>query len=311
MSDPSSKPLLIIAGPTGVGKSAVALELARATGAGILSADSMQVYRGMAIGTAQPTAAEQAEVPHFLVGHVEPGEEYHVARFVEEANIILEHESAAGRSVIVAGGTGLFLRHLVHGIFQGAPRNMEIRERLKRELEDEGYEALRARLHAVDPEREAEINPNDAVRVMRALEVYEITGVPMSEHHRRDQEQRQSRNVRYVVLRRPRPAMMERIERRVDVMIAEGWVDEAARLMQRDLPDDSQACKALGYRELFRHLRGEWSLEEAIAEIKKQTRRFAKRQLTWFRGVPEAEWIDIEERSASDVARILQQSDRS
>ena len=298
--------LLILAGPTGVGKSAVAMELARAAGAGILSADSMQVYRGMEIGTAQPTPEERAEVPHFLAGHVEPGEEYHVARFVEEASAVLDREQVAGRPVIVAGGTGLFLRHLIQGIIQGAPRSDAVRGQLKRELDETGLEALRARLRAVDPERDAQINPNDAVRVMRALEVFEITGVPMSEHHRRDREQRRSRPVRYVVLTRPLDRLTVRIEGRIEAMMDAGWAEEARRLMERGLPEESQACKALGYRELFRLLRGEWTRDEAIAEIKKHTRRFAKRQLTWFRAVQDAEWIAIEGREPAEIARILE-----
>ncbi len=294
--------LLIVAGPTAVGKSAVAFGIARRTGAGILSADSMQVYRGMEIGTAQPTAEERVAVPHFLVGHVEPGEPYNVGTFVREAGGILDREAAAGRPVIVCGGTGLFLRHLVHGIFEGAPGDPAVRARIEAELRESGLDALRERLRAVDPVREAEIGPNDAVRVVRAIEVYETTGVPMSEHHARDAATRTARPVRYVVIHRPRAEIMRRIDERVDRMIGAGWIEEARALMLRGLPEESQACKALGYRELFRHLRGEAGLDETVAEIKRATRAFAKRQLTWFRGVSEAEWIDAEDGEA--IARL-------
>lgn len=295
MSAPApNNPLPIIAGPTAAGKSAMALELAERMGAGILSADSMQVYRGLEIGTAQPSAAERARVRHFLVGHVEPDELYDVARFVNEANAVIAQESAAGRPVIVCGGTGLFLKHLIHGIFADAPRDEAVRAWLQEELDRHGQVALRARLRAVDPVREAEINPNDTMRLIRALEVYEVTGIPMSEHHARDKETRRPRDVRYVVLDRPREVLNARIDHRVDAMIQAGWIAEAERLMARGLPETCQACKALGYRELFGHLRGEWTLEEAVDEIKKQTRRFAKRQRTWFRAVPEAQWVDIE-----------------
>lgn len=298
-------PLLVIAGPTGVGKSAIALEVARCTGAGILSADSMQVYRGMEIGTAQPSPEERAAVPHFLVGHVGPGEEYHVARFVREASEVISRERAAGRPIVVCGGTGLFLRHLIDGIVEGAPRSPEVRARLEAELLERGLDFLRERLRAVDPKRDSEINVNDAVRVMRALEVFETTGVPMSELHARDAATRKSRPARYVVVDRPRAELAARIEARIDAMMAAGWLDEARRLMALGLPDTSQACKALGYRELFRVLRGEWTQEQAVAEIKKLTRNFAKRQMTWFRGVEGAEWRSPGPELAADLSRTV------
>lgn len=277
--------LLIIAGPTAVGKSALTMEHALEKGAGILSADSMQVYRGMEIGTAQPSAEERAAVPHFLVGHVEPGEEYHVARFVREAEEVLAREQAAGRPVIVCGGTGLFIRHLLLGIFEGAPRSPDIRARIEEMIARDGLEAARAQLRKVDPKREAQIGPNDAVRIVRALEVYEVTGRPMSEHLVEDAANRRARPAHVLILTRPREVMNARIEQRVDAMLAAGWLEEARHLMQRGLPPTSQACKALGYRELFRVLRHDLTLSQARDEIIKQTRRFARRQMTWFRGM--------------------------
>ncbi len=277
--------LLIIAGPTAVGKTALAMERARELGAGILSADSMQVYRGMEIGTAQPSAEERAAVPHFLVGHVDPGEEYHVARFVREAEEVLARESAAGRPVIVCGGTGLFIKHLLLGIFEGAPRSPDIRARIEEMIAREGLDAARARLREVDPVREAQISPNDSVRIVRALEVYEITGRPMSELLAEDAANRRPRPAQILILTRPLHEMSARIEKRVDAMLAAGWLEEARQLLQRGLPSTSQACKALGYRELFRVLRHDLTLDQARDEIIKQTRRFAKRQMTWFRGM--------------------------
>jgi len=288
------EPLLIIAGPTAVGKSATAMAKARGMGAGILSADSMQVYRGLEIGTAQPTAQERAEVPHFLVGHVEAGEEYHVARFVREAEEVLATEQAAGRRVIVCGGTGLFIKHLLQGIFQGAPRNPEVRARIEQQIVEQGLDAVRARLREVDPRREAEIGPNDAVRIVRALEVYEVTGLPMSDHLARDAANRRQRPARLTILTRDRQEMDARIEARVDAMLAAGWLEEARWLMDKGLPDTSQACKALGYRELFRVLRGEWPMDQAREEIIKQTRQFSKRQMTWFRGMAKDPELNIE-----------------
>lgn len=299
-------PLRILAGPTAAGKSALAAALAARRGGSVLSADSMQVYRGLPVGTAQPSEAERLGVPHHLVGHVEPGEEYHVARFVSEARAILDEEERNGRPVVVCGGTGLFLRHLVEGIFEGAPRDPVVRERLEEEYRREGLDAMRERLRSVDPVREAEINPNDWVRVLRALEVFETTGVPMSEHHARDVEQRTLHPACYLVLDVPRKELNARIERRVDAMLDAGWLEEARWLLERGLPDSSQACKALGYRELFGVLRGERTLEEAREEIKQRTRRFAKRQLTWFRGVRIAEWVSTEGKSPDELIEEIE-----
>jgi len=201
----------------------------------------------------------------------------------------------------------LFLRHLVEGIFAGAPRDPAVRDRLEAEWRAGGLEPLRERLRLVDPVREAEINPNDAMRVIRALEVFETTGAPMSEHHRRDAVARRVRQAIYVVVHRPRPILRERINRRVDVMLRDGWLEEARALLDRGLPPDTQAFKAHGYRELFRVLRGEMRLDEAADEIRRQVRRYSKRQLTWFRAVKGARWLDLEGMGTPEAAcRVLE-----
>jgi len=259
----------------------------------------------MEVGTAQPTEAERDRVAHHLVGHIEPGNDYNVARFVDEANAILEAEQKRGKPLIIVGGTGLFLRHLIEGIFPGAPRDLEIRKRLEAEHEAIGHAAMREKLRIIDPKREAEISPNDAVRVIRALEVYEATGVPMSQHHERDLETRKSKPHRYFVINRPREILYSRIEARVDEMLSAGWLEEAESLLARNLPESTQAYRALGYRPLFQVIRGELSLEAATEEIKKRTRQFARRQLTWFRGVQSAEWLEIEEMARDEAVALL------
>jgi len=301
MTDSHAQPLRIIAGPTASGKSALALEIAERRGAWIVSADSMQVYRGVPIGTAQPTPAELARAPHHLVGHVAPGEDYNVARFVAEARAVIAEANSHGRPVIVAGGTGLFLKHLVEGIFEGAPRDSAVRERLEAELATEGLEPLRARLREVDPAREAQINPNDSMRVVRALEVFETTGVPMSKHLAADAERRVIPPNHYIVLDRPREELYTRINDRVGRMLDAGWLDEARALLQTGIPEDSQVCKALGYRELFRVVRGEWNTTEAAEEIRKLTRNFARRQLSWYRGVQYARFVSTDGKTDDKI----------
>lgn len=286
------EPLLFLTGPTATGKSAIALEAAERLGASILSADSQQVYRGMEIGTAQPTAADRARVRHHLAGHADPSEDYQVARFVREAEAVLAEEGAAGRPVVVCGGTGLFLKHLAQGLFKGPPAVPEIRARLEEELARDGLDALRARLRAVDPVREVQINANDAMRVMRALEVYEATGVPMSEHHRRDAERRRPRRAIHVVLDRPVRELDERIARRVDAQIEAGWLDEARALLDAGHPPALRAFKAHGYRELFRVLDGAMGMDEAKEAIARQVRAYSRRQRTWHRGVSDAQWVE-------------------
>ncbi|MEQ8820393.1 MAG: tRNA (adenosine(37)-N6)-dimethylallyltransferase MiaA [Sumerlaeia bacterium] len=299
---PSNTPLRILAGPTAAGKTALAVDLAQATGRVVLSTDSMQVYRGMAIGTAQPTLEELAAAPHRLIACAEPGEEFHAGRFVSEAEAILSREPA-----LVVGGTGMWIRALIDGLLEGAPRDEAVRARLEGELAREGLDTLRERLRLLDPEREAAINPNDALRVLRALEVIELTGRPMSALMAEGRAARPPHPARIVVLTRPRPVLNARIEARVDAMLAGGWIEEARALMEAGLSEDSQAAKALGYRHLFAHLRGEIGITEAADLIKRDTRRFAKRQMTWFRAWKDAAWVDLEDCEGEEVLRKVRE----
>lgn len=289
-------PVFMLAGATATGKSSVALALAKRLGASILSADSMQVYRGMEIGTAQPTVIEQTEVPHHLVGTVAPDDDYNVARFLADSSVILEAEWEAKRPVIVCGGTGLFLKHLIEGLAGVAPCDPEIREELESWLEAEGLEPLRIELRRVDPVRDSEILANDPVRVVRALEIFRATGKPMSQWHEEDQQLRQLRRHDYIVLSRPKEILNERIHQRIDQMIAQGWVGEVERLLV-NYPSTTRCFRALGYSQLIQVLAGERSLPDAVEEIKTKTRQFAKRQRTWFRGIDWATVFDLEQEA--------------
>jgi tRNA dimethylallyltransferase len=288
-------PLLILAGPTGVGKSDLALAVARRWGGAIVSADSMQVYRGLAIGTAQPSAGELAEIPHRLVGHVDPTEPYDAARFVAEAEEAVAELRDADLIPLIVGGTGMYLKSLTEGLFEGPSRDPETRRRLHAEAEASGPEALHERLAAVDPEAAARIMPRDTMRIVRALEVFETTGRPLSAWHADSRREGPRHVARYVIVTRDREDLYHRIDTRVRRMLDAGWVDEVRGLLRDGVSETAPAFRALGYREILAHLRGELAgvgLEPAIAQT---SRKYAKRQLTWFRAVKDAEWIDLTE----------------
>lgn len=287
-------PVFILAGATATGKSGVAFELAQRLSASVLSADSMQVYRGMEIGTAQPTTHEQTVVPHHLVGCVAPDDDYNVARFLADSNRILLDAWKAQKPVIVCGGTGLFLKHLIEGLAGVAPVDPRLRQELERWLKAEGLEALREELRRVDPRRDAEILANDPVRVVRALEIFRATGKPMSQWHELDQEQRVIRPHDYVVLSRPKEILNERIHQRIDQMLEQGWLAEVEQLLAT-YPPETRCFRALGYSQLIQVLQGQVALEAAVEEIKTKTRQFAKRQRTWFRGISQAHVVDLEQ----------------
>lgn len=302
--DVTRDPLLVVTGPTATGKTSFAIELAERLGAEILSCDSQQVYAGMEVGTAQPTSEECARVRHHLFGFVDPAEHYEVARYVRDAGPVLDRLAATGKPAIACGGTGLFIRHLLHGIFRGAPRDEAVRAELEARLAAEGLEALRAELRSVDPARDAQINPNDSVRVVRALEVYRVTGTPMSEHHRRDAAARATRPHAYLVVDRDRDHLARRIESRTATMLDGGWIEETEALAARGLDESTKALKAHGYREILRYLRGELSRADVVAEINRQVRAYSKRQRTWHRAVESARWINLDAMSHRDALAL-------
>ena len=290
-----SKPLVpSLMGATGSGKTAVAIQAARLAGLEILSADSRQVYRGFRVGTAMPTDAERATVPHHLIDFVDPRATYSAAEFGRDARAAADEVRTRGQRPFLVGGSGLYLRAAERGLFEGPPADREVREALTREAETEGAGALHARLAAVDPTAARRLAPEDRVRVVRALEVHALTGVPLTEHHRRHREQEiDVRPLRFGLDWEP-AALRERLEERLDTMIESGWEDEVRDLLEAGVPPDAPAFGALGYREVLAVVRGELPREAARERIRIATRRFAKRQRTWFRAVENVTWLRIE-----------------
>jgi tRNA dimethylallyltransferase len=282
--------LVVIVGPTASGKTRLAIDLARRVDGEVVSADSQQVYVGMDIGTGKATADERAEVPHHLLDVIRPDEEMTAARFAALADAALAGIAARGRPAIVCGGTGLYVRILLYGIFDAPPADPALRAALAAEP----VGALHARLAAIDPEAAARILPGDARRIIRALEVHALTGVPISEHQRRHDFRTLPPRypARLVGLAPPRDALHARIDARVEAMIAAGFVDEVRALRAAGCLPPLRSQQAIGYAELHAHLDGALALPAAIEQIQRNTRRYARRQLVWYRSDPRVTWTE-------------------
>ena len=286
------RPLVILTGPTAAGKTALSIALARRFDGEIISADSMQVYRGMDIGSAKIRPEEMQGVPHHLIDIREPEEAFSVADFVEEARRAAEGIYARGHLPILVGGTGFYIQAFLKNIdFSEGEEDPALRAQLSALAEKEGAEALHARLRAVDPAAAEAIHANNRKRVIRALEYYALTGRRISESNEEQKEKDSPYNYLYFVLDLPREELYARIDARVDQMMAEGLPDEVRALKARGLTQTDLSMQGLGYRQLLDHLDGLCSLEEAVTRIKTETRHFAKRQLTWFRREKDVVWI--------------------
>jgi len=286
--------LLAIVGPTATSKTEVGILLAEMLGGEIISADSMQVYRGLDIGTAKPTAEQRRRVPHHLIDIIDPDQPFSVAAYQELADQALDDIAGRGKLPVLVGGSGLYVRAMVGGLdLPVAPPDPELRRRLEEEGRRRGGEALHARLVSVDPVAAKRIHPHNTRRVIRALEVYEQTGRPISQWWRLDDERKERYNARQFGLTVPRAELYQRIEERVDRMLSDGLVEEVSRLLGQGYGEDLVSMKGLGYAQVVEHLRGEVSLEEAVRRLKRDTRRFAKRQLTWFGADRRVEWVDV------------------
>lgn len=289
-------PLLVILGPTASGKTDVALTVAREVGAEILSVDSMQVYRGMDVGTAKPNMVERAGVPHHLLDVVAPGEPFTVARFVELADGVIADAARRGVPLVATGGTPLYYKALFEGLFEGPAADDAVRGRLRHLPNDELYR----RLLEVDPAAAARIHRNDQRRLIRALEVHELTGQPISsfQTHWIDPVRRHAAT--WVGLDLDRDVLNRRINARVKAMVAGGWVEEVRRLLGAG-PLSQTAAEATGYREIIDQLEGKTSLDEAVEQIKIATRQLARRQMKWFRRFPDVQWLGGD-RPAQEIA---------
>ncbi len=302
----------LLIGCTAVGKTEVALRLAERHDAEIVSVDSMQVYRRMDIGTAKPTTEERRRVPHHLIDVVEPSESFSAARFVALADAAIADVAARGKRVWVVGGTALYVKALMEGLFEGPPSDPVFRERFRARLAELGAPALHAELTAVDPQAAQRIHPNDARRIERALEVHHLTGVPISELQRQWDQGRTRYDCRTFVLTRGREDLNRRINARVRQMFEAGLLDEVRRLLAEPAPLSEQARQALGYAEVIEHLGGGPDLDRTVEQIKIHTRRFAKSQRTWFRSFRDARRVEVEPDTNVDtvVAAIDEELER-
>ncbi len=295
-----------LTGPTAAGKTGVGLELAELVGAEIISLDSMAIYRGMNIGTAKPTAEQRSRVPHHLLDLLDPTDEFSLSQYVEAAHAKIAEIRGRGREPLFVGGTPLYLKAMLRGIFQGPPADWEFRREVEAEIERVGLEPLRERLAQVDPLSAAKLHPHDKRRIIRALEVYRLTGQPISHRQTQFDEDHPAESCKVFVLDWPRSQLHQRINVRVDRMFANGFVDEVRGLLQVFGQLSRTASQAVGYREVIAHLRGERDLPETIEQVKVRTRQFARRQETWFRSLGECRRVPQQEGVApAEIARQI------
>lgn len=298
--------IVIICGPTGAGKTAAGVALAGRAGGEIVSADSQQVWRGFDVGTAKPSREERSAVPHHLIDIADPSERFDAARFVELADAAIDDIAKRGRTPFVVGGTGMYLRMLVHGICGAPPRDPEIRGAIEQRVEQEGIRSAYDELRRIDPEAAATIAPGDRTRIVRALEIHRVTGQPASALRGQHGFGERRYDALMIGLTLDRAELYRRIEERVDRMIAAGLVDEVRALLAKH-GANRQPFAAVGYKEVVAHLEGEAGLDESIRLIKQHTRNFAKRQLTWFRADPSIRWFHPTDLAAmeSEIRRFL------
>jgi tRNA dimethylallyltransferase len=297
-------PVVIICGPTGVGKTRLAAKLAPWLPVEVVSADSRQLYRGMDIGTGKPTREEREAVPHHLLDLVNPDEPYHAARFLSDAEQAISAISQRGSLPLVVGGTGLYIRALLRGLVPAPPADPRVREALREVAERDGAHALHARLQTVDPVAAKRIHPRDGVRIIRALEIYTLTGRPhgLPTHWH---TARQPSHVLMIGLTMDREALYRSLEARVDQMIADGLAHEVRSLLRAGYSESLSSMRGIGYHHLAMAFRGQWSMEDAIRMMKRDTKRYAKRQWTWFQREPGIRWLQADAPNLDLSARTM------
>ena len=308
----TKKPMIVLSGPTAVGKTALSIELAKKVNGAVISADSMQVYKYMDIGSAKIMPEEMEGVKHYLIDELLPEEEFNIVRFQSMAKAALEEIYAKGQIPIIAGGTGFYIQALLYDIdFNQQDADEAYRKELEEYANTYGNDALHARLKEIDPVSAEKIHANNVKRVIRALEYYKLTGNPISEHNEAELQKQSPYNFAYFVLTDERENLYKRIEKRVDIMMDQGLLEEVQRLKNMGYHRQMVSMQGLGYKEILDYLDGKCTLDEAVATIKLETRHFAKRQLTWFRRERDVLWLDkskynYDENSVlNEMCRIL------
>ncbi len=274
--------IIVLAGPTGVGKTELSLAIAERFKAEIISMDSMQIYRHMDIGTAKPTLAERSRIRHHLVDYVEPDEIYHVSRFVSDARQAIADISSRGHLPMLVGGTGLYMRGLLEGVFELPDIPDKVRAQVRHDLQEQGNAKMYQELMACDPETAARIHQNDSQRLARGLEIFRATAIPWTEHLSRQQQNAAEFEVLKIGLRRNRDELYQRINARVGMMIDQGLLAEVENLLSMGFGPELGPMQSIGYRHMVQFIQGEWSWQEALTFLARDTRHYAKRQFTWF-----------------------------
>ena len=299
----TKQPLIILSGPTAVGKTALSIELAKRINGAIISADSMQVYKYMDIGSAKIMPEEMDGVKHYLIDELNPEDEFNIVVFQQKAKAALAEIYANGQIPIVAGGTGFYIQALLYDIdFDAQDSNEEFRAELEKIAKEQGNEVLHERLKEIDPVSAEKIHANNVKRVIRALEFYHLTGKPISEHNETEQQKESPYNFAYFVLTDDRTNLYNRIDLRVDIMLEKGLVDEVQKLKNMGYHRDMVSMQGLGYKEILDYLDGKCTLDEAVYVLKRETRHFAKRQLTWFRRERDVIWFDKQKYDYNEFA---------
>lgn len=306
------KPVVVIVGPTAVGKSRVAVEVAKVFETEVLTADSRQVYRGMDVGTDKPALEERQGIPHRLIDLVDPDESFNAGLYRRQAIDEIERLYRDCRLPLVVGGTGLYVRTLLKGLCDAPQADPIMRASLRREAEDQGYDRLYAKLMHVDPVVAARLHPRDESKIIRALEVYQLSGRRMSEFQEEHGFAERPFSALIIGLNRDRDVLYRRIEERIDWQLAHGLIEETQQLLAQGYQRDSAAMKGLGYRQVSEHLAGEYDLVEMVRRFKRDTRHFSKRQMTWFRKEPGMQWLTIEDSESAEytAARVIEQVDQ-
>jgi tRNA dimethylallyltransferase len=301
------KPVVVLVGPTAIGKSQVAIEMAKEMGTEVLTADSRQVYRGMDIGTDKPTIAERQGIPHQLIDLVDPDQLFNVGDFRRHAVQEIDRLHQQGKIPLIAGGTGLYIRAVLRGLWSGPAADWTFRNRLTQEAKEKGEWFLYQELKKVDPQLAQQLHPRDHVKIQRGLEVFHLLGTPLSQSHQRHGFQEIPYLPFMIGLTMERESLYKRIEARVELEIVKGLLQETQELLNRGFSRTLRSMTSLGYRQISGYLDGEYSYDEAVCLLKRDTRHFAKRQMTWFRKEPSIHWLHVDENESSRQAadRVL------